>query len=68
MRRIRTITTWVVLSSRGPSLDVLTTVLELLGLGLIVACAALVFWPAAFGVAGVGLLWISHQISRRGTA
>jgi len=46
---------------------VLTTVLELLGLGLIVACAAVVFWPAALGVAGVGLLWVSRQISRRGT-
>jgi len=46
---------------------VLTTVLELLGLILVVAGVAFVYWPAALVVAGVGLLWISRGISRRGT-
>ena len=40
-----------------------TTVLELAGIGLIVAGAALVFLPAAFVLAGVGLLWISRGVS-----
>ena len=48
-------------------MGVLTTVLELLGLCLVVAGVAFMFWPAAFVVAGVGLLWVSREISRRGT-
>jgi hypothetical protein len=48
--------------------DVLTTVLELLGLMLLVACAALIFWPAALGVAGLSLLWLSRELTRKGTA
>lgn len=42
----------------------LSTVLDLLGLGLLVACAALIWWPAAFGVAGIGFIWISRGVSR----
>ena len=49
-------------------MDVLTTVLELLGLALLVTCAALVFWPAAFGVAGAGLLWIARGIEKGSAA
>lgn len=45
-------------------MNVLTTVLELLGLGLIVAGVALMFFPAALVVAGVGFVWISRQVSR----
>lgn len=40
-----------------------TTILELLGLALVVAGVALVFYPAAFVVAGVSLLWISRSVS-----
>lgn len=45
-------------------MGVLTTVLELLGLGLIVAGVAFVYWPAALVVAGAGLLFVSRQVSR----
>ena len=45
-------------------MDVLTTVLELLGLVLLVVCAALVYPPAAFGVAGAGLLWLAREIEK----
>lgn len=49
-------------------MSVLTSVLELLGLVLVVAGVAVMWWPAALVVAGVGLLWVSRQISGRGTA
>lgn len=45
-------------------MNVVTTVLELLGLALVVAGVALVFVPAALVVAGVGFVWISKQVSR----
>ena len=48
-------------------MSVLTTVLELLGLGLIVVGVAFVFWPAALVVAGAGFLWVARGLSRRGT-
>ena len=44
--------------------DVLTTVLELAGIGLVVAGVAFIFWPAAFVAAGVGLLFVSRGLSR----
>ena len=40
----------------------LTTVLDLLGLALLVACAFFVWPPAALGVAGVGALLASYSI------
>lgn len=43
---------------------VLTTILELLGLALVVVGVAFVFWPAAFVVAGASLVWISRQVNR----
>jgi len=46
---------------------VFTAVLELLGLGLIVAGVAFVFPPAALVVSGAGLLWIARGLSRQGT-
>lgn len=45
-------------------MDVLTTVLEILGLALLVTCAALVYPPAAFAVAGAGLLWLARGIEK----
>ena len=53
-----------ILSSKEAHVNVLTTILELLGLGLIVAGVALVFIPAALIVAGAGCVWISRQVSR----
>lgn len=44
-------------------MNVFTTILELLGLALIVAGVALVFVPAALIVAGAGFVWISRQVS-----
>lgn len=44
--------------------EVVTTVLELVGIGLIVAGVALVFWPAALVVAGVGAIFVSRGMSR----
>lgn len=41
----------------------LTTVLDLLGLALLVACAFYVWPPAALGVAGIGVLLISYSIT-----
>lgn len=47
---------------------VVTTVLELLGIGGCVAMAALSPLPwVAFGVAGVGLILISRGLSREGS-
>lgn len=43
---------------------VVTTVLELAGISLLVVCAAFIFWPAAFGVAGAGLLMVSRGIAK----
>lgn len=48
-------------------MSVLTTVLELVALGLIVGGVAVVYWPAALVVAGVGLLWVSRELNRRGS-
>lgn len=45
-------------------MNVVTTILELVGLALVVAGVALVFVPAALVVAGVGFVWISKQVSR----
>ena len=39
----------------------LTTLLELLGLALIVAGVAFIFIPAALIVAGAGFVWISSR-------
>lgn len=44
--------------------SVLTSVLELVGLSLIVTTVVLVYWPAAFAVAGAGLILISRAVSR----
>lgn len=44
--------------------DVLTTILELLGLASVVAGVAFIFWPAALIVAGAALIWISREVSR----
>lgn len=44
--------------------ELFTTVLEVAGLALIVTCAALIFLPAAFGVAGVGLILLSRGMSK----
>lgn len=42
----------------------LTTVLDLLGAVLLVACAYFIFWPAALGLAGVLLLTASWKANR----
>ena len=47
------------------SSDVVTTLLELLGAGLVTAGVALVFVPAAFVVAGVALIGISYNLTRK---
>lgn len=44
--------------------EVVTTLLELAGIGLIVAGAAFIFWPAALVVAGVGLFLVSRGIAK----
>jgi hypothetical protein len=44
--------------------DVVTTVLELVGIGLIVVGVAFIFWPAAFIVGGGGLLLLSRGLTR----
>jgi hypothetical protein len=43
---------------------VLTTVLDLLGVALLVAFAALLWWPAALAVAGVACLAVSWRLTR----
>lgn len=43
---------------------VLTTVLDLLGVALLVAFAALLWWPAALAVAGVACLAASWRLTR----
>lgn len=40
-----------------------TTILEILGLALVVAGVAFVFIPAALIVAGLSLLWISRSVA-----
>lgn len=42
----------------------LTTVLDLAGAGLVVAGVALVYVPAAFVVAGAGVLLVSWRLTR----
>ena len=42
----------------------LTTLLEVLSLGAIVAGVAFIFWPAALIVAGVGGLWLARELER----
>lgn len=44
--------------------EIVTTVLELAGIGLIVAGAAFIFWPAAFIVGGLGLVIVSRGIAK----
>lgn len=44
--------------------EVITTLLEVAGIGLVVAGVAFVFWPAALVVAGVGLIVVSRGVSR----
>jgi hypothetical protein len=44
--------------------EVLTTLLEVLGIVAVVAGVALMFWPAAFVVGGVGLIFVSRGLSR----
>lgn len=44
--------------------EVITTVLELVGIGLIVAGVSFIFWPAAFIVAGAGAIFVSRGLSR----
>jgi hypothetical protein len=50
--------------SREAVVRVVTTVLELVGIAAIVAGVAFIFWPAAFIVAGVGILLVSRGLSR----
>lgn len=47
------------------SAGVVTTLLELLGAGLVTAGVALVFVPAAFVVAGVALIGVSYNLTRK---
>lgn len=42
-----------------------TTLLELAGIGLLVAFAGLVWWPAALAVAGVSLIVLAWAIERQ---
>lgn len=42
-----------------------TTLLELAGIGLLVAFAGLVWWPAALGTAGVSLIVLAWAIERK---
>ncbi len=42
----------------------LTTVLDLLGVALLVAFAALLWWPAALAVAGVACLAASWRLTQ----
>lgn len=44
--------------------DAVTTLLELAGIGLVVTGVAFMFWPAAFVVGGVGLIFVSRGLSR----
>lgn len=44
--------------------EVLTTLLEVLGIVAVVLGVAFMFWPAAFVVAGVGLIFVSRGLSR----
>jgi len=44
--------------------DGFTTTLEVLGLAAIVTGVAFMFWPAAFVVGGVGLIFVSRGLSR----
>jgi hypothetical protein len=44
--------------------EVVTTVLELAGIGLIVAGVAFIFWPAAFIAGGFGLVLVSRGIAK----
>lgn len=45
-------------------MNALTTAIELVGIGLVVAGVALLSVPAALIVAGAGLLWISRSVTR----
>lgn len=45
-------------------MNVLTTVLEMVGVAAIVAGVAFIFWPAALIVAGVGLILVSRGVVR----
>ncbi len=53
-------------STRSTDLEakVLTTLLDLLGIALLVAFAALVWWPAALLVAGIACLLLSWRLTR----
>lgn len=42
----------------------LTTVLDLAGVALLVAFAAIVWWPAALAAAGVACLVLSWRLTR----
>lgn len=46
--------------------DIITTVLELIGVALIVAGVWLFLPPLAFIVAGISLIGVSYLITRRG--
>lgn len=45
-------------------MGVVTTVLELVGIGAIVAGVAFIYWPAALIVAGVGLILVSRGVAK----
>lgn len=45
-------------------MNVLTTVLELVGVVSIVVGVGFIFWPAAFIVGGVGLILVSRGVVR----
>lgn len=42
-----------------------TTLLELAGIGLLIAFAGLVWWPAALGTAGVSLIVLAWAIEQK---
>ena len=49
-------------------MGIVTTLLDLLGLALIVASIALIYLPAAGIIAGAGLIIISWRLAPRGKA
>ncbi len=48
---------------RGGPVEWFTTLLELVGLGLVVAGVSVVFWPAGLIVAGVAILAAARSLA-----
>lgn len=51
---------------RGGPVEWFTTLLELAGLGLVVAGVSVVFWPAGLIVAGVAMLMAARNLTSAG--